>query len=383
MERDNPVNPDENQVNQSEKPRQTVQNDAEIAKLLQGATDEFANVFQEGASKQETKAREMNVADDIKEQYTHIVRPELVPKIDQNSATNDNNAKKYLLQYKFQAGQALRWQVVHTIRKKVTFAGKTQGIQTLSKTRRCWNVKEKTPEGKYRCEHIIEDMILTQNEDGKDPISYDSRKDTKVPQEFARFGTDKTVRTVLESFDIDAPGVMSNKKKYVPEFHGLETDSKVLVPFPLEPVAVGESWTIPYTIFLRGRDKSICSYQAVLKFTLDRVEGDLAMIRFRSILLALATDPVIEGQLAEKLYTGRSLFDLKQGRTLETELDFSKSVANAMGEMSHLEYACHLTEKLIRPGSDLELKASESPIVPIAKPESKQIQSPTETNKSK
>ncbi len=381
-ERENPPKADKNQATQATQAGQPAQSDTEIANLLQGATDEFANVFQESASNPGNKTRELNVSDDVREQYTHTVRPELVPKIDQTSVTKSDNAKKYLLQYQFQVGQSLRWQVIHTIRKKITLAAKTQGIQTLSKTRRCWNIKEKASEGKYRCEHIIEEMILTQNEDGKDPISYDSRKDTKVPQEFAMFGTDKTVRTVLECFDINASGVMSNKKKLVPEFHGLETDSKVLVPFPLEPVAVGESWTIPYTIFLRGRDKAVCSYQAVQKFTLERVEGDLAVIRFRTILLALATDPIIEGQLAEKLYTGRSLFDLKQGRTLETELDFSKSVANAMGEMSHLEYSCHLTEKLIRPGTEGATQVSQPPAEATIKAQSKQIPAPIETGKA-
>lgn len=357
----NPAKTDQISVSQAEKSKETIQPDVEIADLLQGATEDFAKTFQAETSKPASPTREMNVSDDVKERYSHTVRPELVPKIDQESMIKDNKAQKYSLKYKFHPGESIRWRVTHTIRKKITLSGKTHGIQTFSRTIRCWNVKEKTSEGKFRCEHIIEEMILSQNEDGKDPVLFDSRKESTVPREFAMFGTDKTVRSILERFDIDAPGVMSNKKKLVPEFHGLETDSKVLVPFPLEPVAVDESWTIPYTIYLKGRDGSIRSYQAVQKFTLDRVEGNLAVIRFRTILLSIATDPVIEGQLAEKLYTGRSLFDLKQGRTLETELDFSKSVPNAMGETSHLEYACHLTEKLIRPGDKSEMGPAPTP----------------------
>ena len=39
---------------------------------------------------------------------------------------------------------------------------------------------------------------------------------------------------------------------------------------------------------------------------------------------------------------------MKAGRTLQTELDFSKSVANAMGDASHLEYHCRMIETLVR-----------------------------------
>ena len=62
----------------------------------------------------------------------------------------------------------------------------------------------------------------------------------------------------------------------------------------------------------------------------------------------------MEGALAERLFTGRVLFDRELGLATRTELNFKKSVPRAFGFASFLEYDCQVTEKLDRAKSGLD-----------------------------
>lgn len=336
----------------------------DIAKSLENATDEFSSIFQNNPSSAQkdpvsdplTKSDDLQVDPEIQAKYLRERKLTLIPKVDKNAKDNKDtqntgsgNEKKYHLIYKFEPGSELTWNVVHEVHKKLIYAGLTREVQTRSQIKRRWIVQQAPNDPqKLLCEHRIDEMILQQQEEGKNPISFDSRKDEKAPREFAVFGTDKTVGKVLEKFIIDHQGMMTEKTKLVREYHGMEKDSRVLVPFPDTPVAIGDSWTIPMLIFLKGRDGTIRNYHATEKFTLENVHEGLATIRFRTILLSVVTDPVIEAQLAERLFNGYARFDMNRGIVLQTELEFNKSVANAMGEASHLDYRCRVEEKLLR-----------------------------------
>ena len=56
----------------------------------------------------------------------------------------------------------------------------------------------------------------------------------------------------------------------------------------------------------------------------------------------------MEGALAERLFTGRALFDRELGQTTRTELNFKKSVPGAFGFSSFLDYSCQVVEKIDR-----------------------------------
>ncbi|MBR4834415.1 MAG: hypothetical protein IKU86_08835 [Thermoguttaceae bacterium] len=319
------------------------------AALLGEATDRFAQIFsEEGASAETVDFDDALVDKETREKYAAdrtLVAPTLAPRNDDSS---DAERPKYRLEYKFQPNSSLRWNVVHQVRKKVSYAGKETTTETSSTAFRRWDFAERTAEGKLAARHEIDRMILRQNEEGKDPIDYDSERDLVVPKEIAAFGTEKAVGVVLETFDINPFGVMSDKKKLVAEYQGREGDSNVLVPFPTEEVAVGDVWTVPYALYLKGGDDVVRPYRVVERFRLESVDEKFATITFTTTLMSLVDDPVVEGALAERLFSGRALFDRERGLTLRTELTFNRRVANAFGFSSYLEYNCQVVEKLIR-----------------------------------
>ncbi|MGN1064860.1 MAG: hypothetical protein ACI4QC_05575, partial [Thermoguttaceae bacterium] len=203
------------------------------------------------------------------------------------------------------------------------------------------------PDGKIAARHWIDRMILQQNEEGKDQIDYDSERDVVVPKEISAFGTEKAVGVALETFDVNPLGVLSDKTKLVAEYQGREGDSNVVVPFPKEEVAVGDVWTIPYALHLKGTDKVTRPYHVVERFRLEKIDEKYATISFKTTLVSIVDDPVVEGELAERLFTGRALFDRELGLNVRTEMTFDRKVTGAFGFSSFLEYNCQVIEKLI------------------------------------
>ena len=323
--------------------------DSNAAELLGGATDRFADIFSEDGAKEEAVGFDETLVDEeTRQKYSAdrtLVAPTLAPR---DAAEGPDERPKYRLEYKFQPNSSLRWNVVHQVRKKVSYAGKETTTETSSTAFRRWDFGERDADGKLAAQHEIDRMILRQNEEGKDPIDFDRERDLVVPKEIAAFGTEKAIGVVLETFDIDPFGVMSEKKKLVAEYQGREGDSNVLVPFPTEPVAVGDVWTVPYALYLKGGDEVVRPYRVVERFRLESVDDKFATISFTTTLMSIVDDPVVEGALAERLFSGRALFDRERGLTLRTELTFNRRVANAFGFSSYLEYNCQVVEKLIR-----------------------------------
>lgn len=325
------------------------------AQSLGRATDDFVGAFSDDASEDSNDERSefdaSLVDDETKRKYSEdraLIAPTLSERSEPSSA-----APKYRLEYKFSPDSNLAWNVSHLVRKRVSYGGVEKLIETSSTTWRRWEFQEATPDGKIKARHWIDRMILRQNEEGKEPIDYDSERDVVVPKEIAAFGTEKAVGVVLETFAISPLGVMSDKKKLVAEYQGREGDSSVMVPFPDEELEVGDVWTIPYALYLKGGDGVPRPCRIVERFRLDKIDDRFATISFKTTLVSIVDDPVVEGALAERLFTGSVLFDRQLGQALRTELNFKKSVPGAFGFASFLEYNCQVVEKLDKEKSGL------------------------------
>ena len=319
----------------------------DASRILGEATSEFAKTFSDEdreESVDKTGSIDISLVDEeTRKKYTED-RTLITPTLDIQA---DSNAQKYKLEYRFKANSNLSWNVVHRVRKRISYGGKESLIETSSTTFRRWEFLEAKPDGKIAARHWIDRMILQQNEEGKDQIDYDSERDVVVPKEISAFGTEKAVGVALETFDVNPLGVLSDKTKLVAEYQGREGDSNVVVPFPKEEVAVGDVWTIPYALHLKGTDKVTRPYHVVERFRLEKIDEKYATISFKTTLVSIVDDPVVEGELAERLFTGRALFDRELGLNVRTEMTFDRKVTGAFGFSSFLEYNCQVVEKLI------------------------------------
>ena len=314
-----------------------------------GATERFSELFTDSdpdAEPAQAAARELeNVDPQAQEEYTRLPDILFTPRIVEKQV---DGVPRYLLRYRFEPESDQRWNVSHRVWKKVLMSGLETEIETVSRIVRRWHVEPHAADLADDVETVtyyIDEMILDQQETGKDPIRYDSRVDEEVPAEISVFGTEKAVGRELSRFKIDRLGMMTEKEKMMQEYGGNAKDSRVLFPFPDDPVAVGETWTLPYTIFLQNRDKTVKTINAVIKFTLTDVAGDLAVIAVHTVPTSIIGDPYLEGQLAERLFSGSCRFDMAGGRAVKTEIEFARSVPEAYGTATNLDYRCRITEE--------------------------------------
>ncbi len=93
--------------------------DSNAAELLGGATDRFADVFSEAGAKEETVGFDETLVDEETRQKYAADRTTVAPTLAPRSETAGADERpKYRLEYKFQPGSSLRWNVVHQVRKK-------------------------------------------------------------------------------------------------------------------------------------------------------------------------------------------------------------------------------------------------------------------------
>lgn len=337
--------------------------------VLSGATDRFVESFtdetidstleqtpeqaqNEGGSvnkankKDKANSDDLDVPDEVRKKYQRLPDILFAPKIDSGNVAAD--APRYTLRYKFEPASEMTWNVSHRLWKETVYGGMTRKIETVSTIVRRWKfgpmdqAAESLP-----VEYQIDRMRLEQFEQGAEAVSYDSQTDMAIPEEFRRFGTEKMIGVVLERFRLDRLGLMTDKTITVDGFQSDAQDSRLTIPFPADPVAVGESWTVPCTFYLKAKDLSVVTVKGIERFRLENVTGTLATIRLSMTALSLVNDPYLEGQLAEKLCEGVCRFDIESGRTLKTQLEFSRTVPNAFGEATMLVYRCQITEEPI------------------------------------
>lgn len=344
-------------------PKETSSNDSETLqeaiRALGQTTSQFTGVFSEEDENEETVDSQEDVGIDVslvdeetRRKYSDD-RSLIAPTLDKDKSA-PSDSPRFRLEYKFKPNSNLAWNVVHLVRKRVSYSGVEKLIETSSTTWRRWEFLDALDDGRVQARHWIDRMVLEQHEEGKDPINYDSERDVVVPREIAAFGTEKAVGVALETFSINPLGVMSDKTKLVAEYQGREGDSSVMAPFPDSELAVGDVWTIPYTLYLKGSDDIPHPCRIVEIFRLEKIDEKFATISFKTTLVSIVDDPVVEGALAERLFTGRVLFDRELGLATRTELNFKKSVPRAFGFASFLEYDCQVTEKLDRAKSGLD-----------------------------
>ena len=88
------------------------------------------------------------------------------------ASADDQAGVKYDLQYKFQPGEIVRWDVEHRATIRTTVSGTTQTAETLSRSVKVWRVKEINDAGEARFEHLVESVDMRQKLTGRQEVRY-------------------------------------------------------------------------------------------------------------------------------------------------------------------------------------------------------------------
>jgi hypothetical protein len=253
-------------------------------------------------------------------------------------------AAKYLLRYKFEPGETIRWKVLHQAQVRTTVAGTTQTAETYTESVKVWQIKEVDGEsGQITFVHSVDRVEMRQSVSDRQDIRYNSDTDVIVPPEFEQVA--KAVRVPLSVIVLDNRGHITKRKEERPQPGA--NPGEMTVPLPEDEVAVGESWSFPHDANVRQKDGSTKQVQTRQQFTLAAVDNRIATIRVETTVLTPIRDPALEAQLIQHVTDGTVRFDIAAGRVVGQQTDIDKRVVGFQGEASSMHYVTRFTEELI------------------------------------
>ncbi len=252
--------------------------------------------------------------------------------------------ESYLLRYRFEPGEELRWNVIQRGNVRTSVSGTTQTAETISKSVKVWRVKEVDEEGKATFEHSVEDVDMRQNLTGRPEVRYNSRTDKEAPLGFGDVAA--AVGKPLTVIQIDRQGkvLLRHQTKHN---KSMRNPGQIVIPFPEEPIPVGHTWSFPYEVDVSLEGGGVRKIQTRQRFTLKDVKNAIAVIHVSTQILSPVHDPAIEAQLVQREASGDVRFDIDAGRIVSQRMDLDKRVVGFRGKASSLHYRTRFTEEFI------------------------------------
>lgn len=252
----------------------------------------------------------------------------------------------YLLRYKFKEGQTLRWEVVHRTRTRTTMKETTIVADMYSQSEKRWTVKEIDKNGAALLENSVGWLNMWQEMTGQAVVKYDSRIDKTVPDVYK--SVSRMIQAPLSQLRIDTRGEVTNRKDFFPTTSNQQLNpSQLTMPLPEAPLRVGDSWQIEKFLFLPKSDNVMLKVRTVQVYTLETVEGQKAVIDYRTRILTPIHDPGTEAQLVQCRTKGKIVFDLEKGQIVSQEQNLDHAVPHFSGEASTVRYINKFTESWI------------------------------------
>lgn len=250
--------------------------------------------------------------------------------------------KKYLLRYKFAAGEILRYDVRHATNVRTTIDGTTEKSETQSDSVKAWKVTDVLPSGEMEFIHVVE-WVHMSNDSGAASHEYDSRKDAKPPRGFEQAARAVGVPLSLIRIAPDGEVVFREEKHPQPK---PTDDMPITLRLPKEPIAVGEKWNYAYDVPAQRRNGAQLKVQTRRVCTLREVKNGVAVIGVEYQILT-PIDPYIRASLVERLTDGTVRFDIARGRVLSQEQNVDKRILGFASEASSLHFVSRLSERLL------------------------------------
>lgn len=266
-----------------------------------------------------------------------------------------DDQETYLLRYKFERGEKIRWKVIHRSKVRTVVSGTAQTAETVSISTKQWRVTTVKPDGTAVFAHLVEDLDMRQRLTDRDEVRYCSREDEKPPLGFEDVA--KAVGRPLSVITLDDRGtILERQARPVPA--AVSGQGQITIPLPEEPVAVGDVWSVPHDIDVPLPSGAVKKVKSRQNFALQDVKTGVATIRVATQILTPIHDPAIEAQLIQRESAGTVKFDIAAGRILQQRMDVDKRVIGFRGQASSLHYLTRFTEELLDEQPEVAAKSA-------------------------
>ncbi len=291
---------------------------------------------------------------------TFAALPQLVVHADEasNSIADDGEAQSsqpsetYLLRFRLEPGQKLRYQSSQTTNMQATWPAGTKTDVTKVEQRRRFSIGKIAEDGTADVAMQYEHLRMQLQSNDQEPIVFDSTmKPEEIPSTFKGAAAEFRKKSAA-TFELRPEGTPVSEDGVEQVAKGGQASFGL--PLPVKPIAVGDSWKVQMPVQVRMAEKVMREITLLRSYRLKSVDDGIATIVFFTSVESPVKSPSIKGQLIQATPSGRFLFDIANGRVLRKEIKIDKSVLGAMGTSTILSVTSKTVERLL---SDDELAA--------------------------
>lgn len=266
----------------------------------------------------------------------------------------------YVLAYKFQPGEVVRYETVQNAKFVSQFQGIVETATNKTETKKTYRVIKVNEDGSANLELVIEWVRMKADfGGGAVPTEFDSKDPAAKSQ--ARFKD--VLRNVgkpqarlivapngqvlkVQEMELVTPSPIGVNNVQMKNMTGRD-DFNFLTVFPTKPIKVGESWSEESKILVSVEDNLKKPLDARRDYTLKSVDGAIATVAFKTVILNPIKDNNIAIQLIQRETYGKLAFDMEKGVVISRTVESDKSVINPAGNNTAMHSTSHTLERLM------------------------------------
>jgi hypothetical protein len=262
------------------------------------------------------------------------------------TAAADSSAENYTLRYHFQPGETLRWKVIQRIEITTSVSGTTQTVSTVDQSVKVWRIQNVREDGLVTFQNSVDSVDMRHKFSGAEEVHYNSQTDKRPPHGFEDAA--QRVGVPLAQVTMDSRGqILSRQRNTRIKAAAGENEGPMTLPLPAQPVAVGQTWSLPSELALPLAGGIVKKIKTMQKFKLASVDHGVATIELNTVVLTPIHDPSIEVQLIQRDTSSTIRFDIEAGRMIGQQVDIDKRVVGFRGEASSMHYLGRVNEEAL------------------------------------
>ena len=248
------------------------------------------------------------------------------------------------LEYRFHPDETVVMTVAHRARTETTISGTTQSTDTATDSRKRWRVVSVDDEGRATIEHSVDHVTMTSRSSDRGEVRWSS--DSEAPPPPGYEAVRGSLGVPLSRVVIDRAGRVVSRVDLQPTPPSASGDLMV-VPLPDGAVEIGAEWSVPQEIVVEVPGGPRRSVRTRLRYRLESVRENVAVIGIDTTVLTPIDDPRLESRLLERIWNGEIEFDIPSGRVIRRSTGVDRRVVGFSGQESSVRYRSTLEENLI------------------------------------
>lgn len=266
------------------------------------------------------------------------------PSTAEGATSDDKNAERYLLRFRFQPQQQLKYETKQTIIQTGVASFGEQVEKNKVEQRRVYTVTSVDGSDTAAASMQFEYVRMERTLRDEDPLVFDSdMKPDEVPAYFRSAA--KGLKGNAPEYQLSARGIPVDKEGVEQTPEGGQ--ASFMIPLPEDEKAIGDTWSTFVEVKVRMAAQVFRTVRLRKTFRLKAVEDGIATISMSTSVVGSVKDRSLRVQLMQATPSGTFWFDLDRGLITKKEIRFNNTVLNAMGPKTMVSAKGRTVERLL------------------------------------